>query len=113
MIDMLKNKINNFKTEVSFENRNKTKKTIISKINPTEHTLKNDNVPCLLLQRLHLSQKYTVYAVIKKIIPFTQIGYPNHFYPFVRNCKFNAIFAENFLLRICEKFDYHIVRDFA
>lgn len=48
MIVMVKNKINAFKTEVSFENRNKTKKTVISKINFTEYTL--GGIPCLLLQ---------------------------------------------------------------
>jgi len=48
MLDVLKNKINAFKSEISFENRNKTKKTVISKINFTEHTL--GETPCLLLQ---------------------------------------------------------------
>ncbi|MDR2126928.1 MAG: hypothetical protein LBP63_08875 [Prevotellaceae bacterium] len=33
MVDMLKKRINDFKSEVVFENRNKTKKTVISKIN--------------------------------------------------------------------------------
>jgi hypothetical protein len=48
MLDMLKTRINNFKSEVSFDNRNKTKKTVISKINCSEHTL--GETPCLLLQ---------------------------------------------------------------
>ena len=48
MIDMLKTKIGAFKSEISFENRNKTKKTVISKINFTEHIL--GETPCLLLQ---------------------------------------------------------------
>jgi hypothetical protein len=46
----LKTKINDFKSEYSFENRNKTKKTVISKINFTEHILGSENVPCVLLQ---------------------------------------------------------------
>ena len=48
MIDGLKTKINSIQTESSFDNRNKTKKTVISKVNFTEHTI--GEVPSLLLQ---------------------------------------------------------------
>jgi hypothetical protein len=48
MISAIKGKIDNFKSDLSFENRNKTKKTVVNKIAYTEHTL--DNIPCLLLQ---------------------------------------------------------------
>ena len=48
MIDGLKTKINSIQSESSFDNRNKTKKTVISKVNFTEHTI--GEVPSLLLQ---------------------------------------------------------------
>jgi hypothetical protein len=48
MISAIKGKITNFQSELSFENRNKTKRTVISKITYTGHTL--GNTPCLLLQ---------------------------------------------------------------
>jgi hypothetical protein len=48
MISAIKVKITNFQSELSFENRNKTKKTVISKITSTDHVL--GDVPCLLLQ---------------------------------------------------------------
>jgi hypothetical protein len=48
MISVIKSKIDKFQTELSFENRNKTKKTVINKIVYTEHPL--GTVPCLLLQ---------------------------------------------------------------
>jgi len=50
MLDVLKTKINDFRSEISFANRNKTKQTVISKIAFTEHILGAENVPCLLLQ---------------------------------------------------------------
>ena len=48
MIEDLKSKINSIQSESSFDNRNKTKKTVISKVNFTEHTI--GDVPSLLLQ---------------------------------------------------------------
>lgn len=48
MMEIVKNRIIAFKSEIGFENRNKTKRTVISKINFTEHIL--GETPCLLLQ---------------------------------------------------------------
>jgi len=48
MVEMLKSKINAFKSEISFENRNKTKRTVISKIDFTEQFLGEN--PCLLMR---------------------------------------------------------------
>ena len=39
MIEDLKSKINSIQSESSFDNRNKTKKTVINKVNFTEHTI--------------------------------------------------------------------------
>jgi hypothetical protein len=48
MIDGVKTKINSIQSESSFDNRNKTKKTVINKVTPTEYTI--GDVPALLLQ---------------------------------------------------------------
>jgi hypothetical protein len=48
MLNSLKIKIKDFKSEYSFENRNKTKRTVISKISFTDFTL--GERPCILLQ---------------------------------------------------------------
>ena len=48
MLETIKSKINAFKSEISYENRNKTKKKVISKISFIEQVL--GEIPCLLLQ---------------------------------------------------------------
>lgn len=48
MITFLKNRLASFSSPISTDNRNKTKKTVISKINPTQVTI--GDVPALLLQ---------------------------------------------------------------
>ena len=48
MITFLKNRLSSFSSPISTDNRNKTKKTVISKINSTQVTI--GDVPALLLQ---------------------------------------------------------------
>ena len=48
MIQFLKSRLSKFTSPISYDNRNKTKKTVISKIKPTE--VKIGDVPALLLQ---------------------------------------------------------------
>jgi hypothetical protein len=89
MLDVLKTKINNFQSEVSFENRNKTKKTVISKINFIENTL--GEVPCLLLQiSAYSTNFYDGYFEAEEKIPIqrsNKLGNENNFvllYPVIK-----------------------------
>lgn len=48
MIQLLKNRLSKFTSPISYDNRNKTKKTVISRITPTE--VRFGDIPALLLQ---------------------------------------------------------------
>ena len=48
LISAIKQKLNDYDGRLSFENRNKTQRTVVSNINCTEHTI--GGIPCILLQ---------------------------------------------------------------
>lgn len=48
LISTIKQKLNDYDGRLSFENRNKTQRTVVSKINCTDHTI--GDIPCILLQ---------------------------------------------------------------
>lgn len=48
LISAIKQKLNDYDGRLSFENRNKTQRTVVSKINCTDHTI--GDIPCILLQ---------------------------------------------------------------
>lgn len=106
MIEVIKNKINAFKTEVSFENRNKTKKTVISEINFTEHTL--GNIPCLLLQVSAFNTNfYDGYFEADEKIPIqrdNKLGNENNFvmlYPVIKGLN-SQNYTSYFLVLVYE-----------
>lgn len=48
LISAIKQKLNDYDGRLSFENRNKTQRTVVSNINCTDHTI--GGIPCILLQ---------------------------------------------------------------
>ena len=48
LIGAIKQKLNDYDGRLSFENRNKTQRTVVSNINCTDHTI--GGIPCILLQ---------------------------------------------------------------
>lgn len=48
LINAIKQKINDYDGRLSFENKNKTQRTVVNNINCTDHTI--GNIPCLLLR---------------------------------------------------------------
>jgi hypothetical protein len=106
LLDVLKAKINGFQSEVCFDNRNKTKKTVISKINFSEHIL--GEVPCLLLQISAFNTNfYDGYFEAAEKIPIqrdNKLGNENNFvllYPVIKG--FNSQnYTSYFLVLIYE-----------
>lgn len=106
MLNALKSKINDFKIEISFENRNKTKKTVISKINYTEHIL--GQVPCILLQISAFNTNfYDGYFEADEKIPIqrdNKLGNENNFvllYPVIKGLSIQN-YTNYFLVLIYE-----------
>jgi hypothetical protein len=106
MIDAIKTKIDNFQIALSFENRNKTKKTVIHKIAYTEHNL--GTTPCLLLQvSAYSTNLYDGYFEAEEKIQFqkeNKIGSENNFmliYPIINGITQNN-YTRYFLVLVYE-----------
>ena len=106
MIDTIKSKIKNFKSELSFENRNKTKKTVIHKVEYSEHNL--GLTPCLLLQiSAYSTNLYDGYFEAEEKIQFQvkdKIGNETNFmliYPVINGISQNN-YTRYFLILIYE-----------
>lgn len=106
MVNAIKTKIDHFQSELSFENRNKTKKTVINKVVYTEHTL--GTTPCLLLQiSAYNTNLYDGYFEAEEKIPFQKddkIGNDTNFmliYPIINGITQNS-YARYFLVLVYE-----------
>lgn len=106
MIEAIKTKIANFQSELSFENRNKTKKTVINKIECTEHML--GTTPSLLLQiSAYNTNLYDGYFEAEEKIEFqidNKIGNDTNFmliYPIINGLSQNN-YTRYFLILVYE-----------
>jgi hypothetical protein len=106
MITAIKSKIDNFQSELSFENRNKTKKNVIYKIEYTEQNI--GDVPSLLLQIFAYSTNlYDGYFEAEEKITFqkeNKIGSDTNFillYPVINGLSQNN-YIRYFLVLVYE-----------